>query len=150
MMKIDEAILAPDSQLDNSIDDIDAYIATLSKEERDRLPIAAAALDLAAMVYHARRNRGLSQTAAAELTGFQQQSVSRFERGGGEPQLSTLHRYLMALGYALEFNLERPAIGNPSHRWGHAAGAENRDVGPDCPEPSARADQEHFPIAGCS
>lgn len=116
-MKIDEAILAPDPRLDNSIDDIDAYIATLSKEERDRLPIAAAALDLAAMLYHARRHRGLSQTAAAELTGFQQQSVSRFERGGGEPQLSTLHRYLMALGYALEFNLVDIATGETTARF---------------------------------
>lgn len=94
----------PEPSPDDGIDDIDAYIATLTEEERRRLPAAEAALDLAVLLYHARQSRGLSQAAAAELAGFHQQAVSRFERGG-TPQWDTLHRYLLALGYSLELKL---------------------------------------------
>lgn len=104
-MTTKQATPATELSAKEPVDDIDAYIATLSQEERDRLPIAEAALDLAIMLYRARDKRGLSQTAAAELAGFHQQTVSRLERAGGQPQLNTLQRYLYALGYTLELNL---------------------------------------------
>jgi ribosome-binding protein aMBF1 (putative translation factor) len=113
-----EAGRHPGSSSDADIDDIDAYIATLTDEERSRLSAAHAALDLAALLYDARRRRGLSQADAAKRTGFQQQAISRFERGG-TPQWETLQRYLLALGYSLELSLIDVATGeSTSHILG--------------------------------
>ena len=49
----------------------------------------------------ARAEAGLTQTALAERLGTKQSVVSRWERGGDEPRLSTLARVLRACGFAL-------------------------------------------------
>lgn len=84
------------------MDDIDAYIDTLSEGERHDLAAADAAIDLAIFLYRARERRGLNQAAAAKLAGLRQQAVSRFERPAANPQLGTIQSYLAALGYAVE------------------------------------------------
>jgi DNA-binding XRE family transcriptional regulator len=86
----------------NEPDDIDAYVETFDESERRDLAAAEAAIDLAILLYRARERRGLSQRAAAELAGLQQQAVSRFERPSTNPRLETVQSYLGALGYALE------------------------------------------------
>jgi DNA-binding XRE family transcriptional regulator len=83
-------------------DDIEAYIADFNDDERRDLAAAEAAIDIAMLLYRAREQRGLSQTAAAKLAGLRQQTVSRFERPEVNPQLETVQAYLGALGYALE------------------------------------------------
>ena len=120
-MTTKETSRQPGSSSDADIDDVDAYIATLTDDERSRLAAARTALDLAALLYDARRRRGLSQADAAKRTGFQQQAISRFERGGA-PQWDTLQRYLLALGYSLEFNLVDVATGETTS---HALRAPN-------------------------
>lgn len=82
--------------------DIDEFIATFDEEERRELAYADAALDLATVLYHARKSRGLSQRAAAQQAGVQQQAISRWERAHPNMQLDTLQRYLNALGYTLD------------------------------------------------
>jgi transcriptional regulator with XRE-family HTH domain len=83
-------------------DDLDAYLATFDERERRDLTAAEAAIDIAILLFRARERRGLSQTAAAQLAGLQQQAVSRFEHPTANPQLASVQAYLGALGYALE------------------------------------------------
>ncbi|HST87369.1 MAG TPA: helix-turn-helix transcriptional regulator [Ktedonobacterales bacterium] len=92
-------------------DDLDAYLANDSAEERRELAHAEAALDLATLLYEARSARGLSQTAAAERAGLRQQSISRWERAHPNIQLDLLRRYLAALGYTLDLVVRDEATG---------------------------------------
>ena len=86
-------------------DSIDAYLATLTRQEREEIEVAGVALDLATMPYRASASRGLAQAAAAERAGLAQQAVSRLERSDGNVRLSSLRRYWDALGYDMELTL---------------------------------------------
>lgn len=97
-------------------DDLDAYIATFSAEEREELAVAETAIDIAKLLYSARQHRGLSQSAAAERAGVQQQAVSRFERPDANVRLLTLQKYLGALGYAVEINVVDVETGTSAAR----------------------------------
>ncbi len=92
--------------------DIDDYIATLPAEEQQEIAIAGVALDLAHVLYHARRERGLSQAAAAARAGLRQQAVSRLEKAVGNVQLATLQRYLSALGYSIDLVIKDADTGD--------------------------------------
>ncbi len=70
---------------DPHVDDLAAYVATFTEEERRGLEAAEAAIDIAILLHRARESRGLSQAAAAHLAGLQQQAISRFERPGATP-----------------------------------------------------------------
>jgi transcriptional regulator with XRE-family HTH domain len=87
-----------------ALDDLATYIGGLSDDEKRELAVAEAALDIAILLHRARRQRGLSQEAAATLAGLKQQAVSRLERTGANLRLDTLQTYLNALGYALELS----------------------------------------------
>lgn len=100
-----------DEKPEKSKDDLDAYLATLDEDERAEVAAAAAAIDIAVLLYRAREHRGLSQAAAAERAGLLQQAVSRFERPHANVQLSTLQRYLRALGYVVEITVRDPGTG---------------------------------------
>lgn len=97
-------------------DDLDAYVATLSAEEREELAVAETAIDIAKLLYGARQRRGLSQSAAAARAGVQQQAVSRFERPDANVRLLTLRKYLGALGYAVEINVVDVETGTSTAR----------------------------------
>ena len=91
--------------------EIDDYIATFSEEERAELAAAEAAIDLACLLYQAREEHGLSQTAAAQQAGIKQQAVSRLEQPGANVQLDTVQRYLGALGYTLDLTVKEAKTG---------------------------------------
>ena len=55
----------------------------------------------AGLIRDARTEAGLTQAALAERLGTTQSVVSRWERGGDEPRLSTLTRILRACGRRL-------------------------------------------------
>lgn len=97
--------------------EIDDYIATFPPKERQELALAEMALDMAYLLHRARAERGLSQAAAAELAGLQQQAVSRFEQPQANLQLGTLQRYLSALGYTIDIAIKETKIGRT---FGHA------------------------------
>lgn len=86
---------------DNAIDDIGAYVATFSEDERADLAVAEEAIDIAILLHRAREHRGLTQAAAARLAGLQQQAVSRLEQPSVTPNVETVRKYLNALGYDL-------------------------------------------------
>ncbi len=97
-------------------DDLDAYVATFDESEREDLRGAETAIDIAILLYRAREHRGLSQGAAAERAGVQQQAVSRLERPHANIRLGTLQRYLSALGYSLEINVVDEETGEAAAR----------------------------------
>jgi len=57
--------------------------------------------DLGVALAAARKERALTQSALAELTGIQQAEISRIERGIGNPTATTLLRLATALGQRL-------------------------------------------------
>lgn len=99
-------------------DDLSRYVATFSDTERMELTAAGAAVDLAVLLHDARVQRGLTQAAAAQRSGFAQQAISRFERPGANVQIATLQRYLNALGYDLEVAIRDQGSGEHA---GHVA-----------------------------
>jgi DNA-binding phage protein len=96
---------ATDARLEPAGDDLEAYVATFSDEERSALTTAEMAVDIAALLHRVRTARGLSQAEAAKCAGLHQQAVSRLERPHGSMRLDTLQVYLAALGYGLEINV---------------------------------------------
>ena len=54
-----------------------------------------------------RRALGLTQTEVAARMGTSQSAVARLETGGSDILLSTVDRYAAALGWRLEWKLER-------------------------------------------
>lgn len=82
-------------------DDLDAYLDTLSEDERHNVAHAEAALDLALLLYEVRAARGITQTTAAAISGVKQQAISRWEHAHPNIQVASLRRYLAALGYNL-------------------------------------------------
>ncbi|MDQ3764413.1 MAG: helix-turn-helix domain-containing protein [Actinomycetota bacterium] len=53
----------------------------------------------------ARRERGLSQTEIAARMGTSQSAVARLERGDVDARLSTLERYVAALGRTVDWQV---------------------------------------------
>ena len=52
---------------------------------------------------------GLSQTEVAARMGTSQSAVARLESGDADVRLSTIERYVAALGERLDWGFERPA-----------------------------------------
>ena len=100
------------SETTRPYNDIDAYIATFSDEERQEYVVAEIALDLASILYQIRQEQGLTQSKAAELSGLKQQAISRLEKAATNIQLGTLQRYLDALGYSIEISVIDNRTGN--------------------------------------
>lgn len=53
-----------------------------------------------------RKDRGLTQRQVAERMGRTQPAVSDFERVGGDPHLSTIRRYALAVGANVRHTVE--------------------------------------------
>lgn len=116
-----------------ALDDIESYIATFSPEEREEIEAADAAIDIAILLNRVRRQRGLTQKAAAEIAGLQQQAVSRFETPDANPRIETVQEYLGALGFALELRV---------------IDTETGDVAAEARLPARRATLRHLRVAG--
>ena len=97
--------VVPDGIERDEMDDLDAYIVTLTEEGQEDLVVAESAIDIAMLLHQGRQLRGLSQPAAAARAGMLRQAVSRLERPDPNVRLATLRKYLGALGYAVEINV---------------------------------------------
>jgi hypothetical protein len=101
---------------DHEIEDINDYIAALTQEERDGLPVAEAALDLAMLLDRAQRRRASTSgdsTPASDLGGV---AADAFARAGVMEPLTAFRRYLRALGYEVEVEVVDLASGEPAVR----------------------------------
>lgn len=77
-----------------------------------------------------REARGLGQREIAERTGVSHTTISRIENGHTDPQLSTVIRYLNALGMRLTAIPNDPSVTRTPDRArpGHSAIAAHRRV----------------------
>ncbi|HYI16474.1 MAG TPA: helix-turn-helix transcriptional regulator [Thermomicrobiales bacterium] len=99
------------TQHETHFDDLDAYIAGYTDEEREELAAAELAVDLAMLFHRARESRELSQAVVAERIGLSQQAISRIERPNQNVTIETLRKYLNALNYTVEITVREPETG---------------------------------------
>jgi ribosome-binding protein aMBF1 (putative translation factor) len=69
---------------------------------------------------------GLSQTEVAARMGTSQSAVARLESGDADVRLSTLERYVAALGERLDWALETPAARASTQKPGTSQPPSNR------------------------
>lgn len=70
----------------------------VSPEERERINFE---VSLIGKIIEARESKGLSQRELAELSGVKQPAIARMESMKSTPQIDTLIKLLMPLGYTL-------------------------------------------------
>lgn len=71
----------------------------ISPEEREQINFE---VDLIGKIIKAREAKGLSQRELAEISGVKQPAIARMESMKTTPQLDTLLKVLIPLGYTLE------------------------------------------------
>lgn len=71
----------------------------ISPEEREKINFE---VDLIGKMIEAREEKGLSQRELAELSGVKQPAIARMESMKSTPQIDTLLKVLVPLGYTLE------------------------------------------------
>ena len=71
----------------------------VSPAERERINFE---VSLIGKMIEAREQRGLSQRDLAELSGIKQPAIARLESLKATPQIDTLFKMLIPLGYTLE------------------------------------------------
>ncbi len=70
----------------------------VSPEERERINFE---VSLIGKIIEARESKGLSQRDLAELSGVKQPAIARMESMKATPQIDTLMKILIPLGYTL-------------------------------------------------
>lgn len=86
----------------NEIDSFSDYMedeARVSPAERERIHFE---ISLIGKMIEAREARGLSQRDLAEISGIKQPAIARLESLKATPQIDTLFKMLIPLGYTLE------------------------------------------------
>lgn len=71
----------------------------VSPADRERIHFE---ISLIGKMIEAREKKGLSQRELAELSGVKQPAIARLESMKATPQIDTLFRVLLPLGYTLE------------------------------------------------
>lgn len=98
--------------MSNRADDLDRALAEMGQAEAAAYDDAMSRMTLLRELVELRNRRGLSQKAVAELMDTVQSAVSELENGRSEPRLSTLQRYVRAIGSELRIHLadESPSL----------------------------------------
>lgn len=95
----------------NGPDDLDRTLAEMDGAEAAAYDDAFSRTTLLRELVELRNRRGLSQAAVAQAMDTVQSAVSELEKGRSEPRLSTLQRYVRAIGSELRIRL---VDGSPS------------------------------------
>lgn len=82
---------------------LDEYMARLPQDEQNQTNIKTNKLKQAYQLSRLRQHANLSQQALADKMGVSQANISKIEHGG-DIQLSTLDRYITALGGKLSIH----------------------------------------------
>ncbi|GBU10275.1 transcriptional regulator [Gammaproteobacteria bacterium] len=83
-------------------------IAARSQESQERIYKIAEEMLLEANIYELRETLQLSQQEIAKAMGISQPSVAAIEKQGNDPRLSTMKRYVEAMGGKLRLDVELP------------------------------------------
>jgi DNA-binding XRE family transcriptional regulator len=87
----------------------DDVMASLSPERRAKILAKSRKLLLELELQELREKQQMTQKQVAEAMGVKQPTVNRIEARGGDIKLSTLKRYVEALGGSLEIAVRLPA-----------------------------------------
>lgn len=94
--------------MDNERDFLDELIEERTKKNPAFPQMVEAATrrrKLLRTLAESRQGRERSQTAVAAAMGSSQSAVARLEGATGDPQVSTIERYALAVGYEIEYHL---------------------------------------------
>jgi len=87
---------------------LDELLAKQSPESLARINKKAEALRMELALYRLREELEISQTEMAHSMGIAQPTLARMERTSNDPKLSTLKRYVTALGGELSIDVKLP------------------------------------------
>lgn len=87
---------------------LDQMMENLSPERRERIEAMAEELIQDAHLATLREELHLSQQKIADALGISQPAVAKIEQKDNDPRLSTLKRYVEAMGGKLKLSVELP------------------------------------------
>ena len=87
---------------------LDELLASRSPESQARIQEMADELLLANQLYLIREELEISQKQLAEALGIKQQSLSAIENRGNDLKISTMKKYVEAMGGKLRIDVELP------------------------------------------
>lgn len=87
---------------------LDELLAKQSPESLARINKKTEALRMELALYRLREELEISQTEMAHSMGIAQPTLARMERTSNDPKLSTLKRYVTALGGELSIDVKLP------------------------------------------
>ncbi len=83
-------------------------MANQSPESRERIAKKVDAMRQAIALHMLREELNLSQTEMAHAMGVKQPTIARMEQADNDPRLSTLKRYVTALGGEISIDVKLP------------------------------------------
>ncbi|MGC0787007.1 helix-turn-helix transcriptional regulator [Pantoea agglomerans] len=83
-------------------------MANQSPESRERIAKKVDAMRQVIALHMLREELNLSQTEMAHAMGVKQPTIARMERADNDPRLSTLKRYVTALGGEISIDVKLP------------------------------------------
>lgn len=87
---------------------LDELMAKCSPESRQRIEARAEEMKREIVLSRLREELNISQTEMAAALGIKQPTVARMEQPDNDPRLSTLKRYVTALGGELSLDVTLP------------------------------------------
>ena len=87
---------------------LEELIAQRSHESQKRIEVKVAGIIIGVHLRHLREELELSQVQLAEKIGISQTAIAAIEARGDEIKLSSLKKYVEALGGKLSLNVELP------------------------------------------
>lgn len=83
-------------------------MANQSPESRERIAKKVDAMRQVIALHMLREELNLSQTEMAQAMGVKQPTIARMEQADNDPRLSTLKRYVTALGGEISIDVKLP------------------------------------------
>jgi len=83
-------------------------MANQSPESRERIAKKVDAIRQVIALHMLREELNLSQTEMAQAMGVKQPTIARMEQADNDPRLSTLKRYVTALGGEISIDVKLP------------------------------------------
>jgi len=99
------AVFERTQAMDDERDFLDEIVEERTEKNSEFPRMVDAAARRRKLIRTLAEQRERSQTAVAAEMGSSQSAVARLERATGDPQVSTIERYALAVGYEIEYHL---------------------------------------------
>lgn len=114
-------------------DQLDELLGLDNPSSQDMLAVHLAEEDEAFLdeLVAMRKRKGLTQADVGRVIGRDQAAISNFERLGGDPRLSTIRRYALAIGASYTHQLDDSECEAPAARdkWSSERNCTAHDLG---------------------